>query len=317
MQRIYSSKIDHFTNLHIAIEFNRLRKIGFLKESQGHIDNIEYIAAEVSKIILDYIESVEMTYSPILNLSNLVIHKSDIHVDNLFFDEIRLTDSFYFFNDTTVAAGSYYSEKSGNIDDNKYIVTLGIQFSSSKKYMAESLPPLIAHELAHAYEDWNLNKTVLIKDKQEKLLNKSKQEIYKLLQSNNPYIESFAEVTYFSFDDEITAMKNEICDEIFLNRCNLKDVTNATQILINTEVYKRILSMQRKIEFLKSASICQKPELIAIYNNIYETSITSFNTFLKNIESGFISAKNKIIKAASKYICSMYLIKDSRGLARR
>lgn len=308
--------MDDLSKLHVSIEFNQLHKFGLINESQGHIGNIEYIAQEISDIILDYVECRGFKLYSTINFSDLVIYKSDISVDT-FFDEIHFANSYCFLIDNMISAGSYHSDKSG-MANKKYIVTLGIQYSSLIEYMEDSLAPLIAHELAHAYEDYQKNKNVSIVDKScIKLSDTAKLKIYEFLQSSDPYIKNMAELLYFSFKDEVTAMKNEICDEIFLKRHYIKDCTAGIKILMNTEVYRRIKSMEAKVDFLKNCVPKKKSELQDTYNNIFGTGVSDFNIILRKIETGFINAKHDIIKAGCKYICSTFLVKNTDGYIRR
>lgn len=305
------NKIENYIKYHTLIDFKRFT---CLDESTNHIDNINIYAKAITDKLLSFIVSSKGEQ---INLSKLIIYRSDIPLNNVFFDELHFEKSFFLINSdekTPADIAGYLPDKSGiQIDTNgnkKYIVTFRIDTITSLEYIKSDYPFLFAHEIAHAYEDYCRNPDSLIEDKS--LADENERHFkpgftYRAMTSNNKFLRKFAEILYFSFDDEVTAMKNEIFQELFLIRGNIEDFNSGNAQLKQTRVYRRIKYIEKyiyEIEHITDYHV--QSELENLYELTYGTYINDYNKLLSKVNAKYTIARNKIISAAGKGLCFAY-----------
>ena len=295
--------LEKYIKYHIDKEF----KYHMMSESMGHIDDIDIYVDSISSKILNYLN--KHSNLTLISLKNLIINKSDISNINSFFDRLILDGNIILdktlYYGIPVSFGGYLPEVSGLDKNNNYVITIELNLSGSIDGISEYIKPLLAHELAHAYEDFCKNSQVHIENKYVEGDILSKDSIYKGMTSVNLFIQKLANVLYFCIPEEVNANKNEIHYELISKRFGIRNSAAANEILKTTETYKRLIVIEKYIDELKNVSdkIIQQ-SVIDYYNKIYKKSIEDYSKIINNIELKFLKARNKIITTAGN---SLYL----------
>ena len=302
------TNIEQYIKYHTNIDFKRFN---YLTESMKHIDDIDIYAEAIVKKLLNFIISSKTKQ---IDLSQLIIYKSDIPLKTVFFDEIHFEESFFLINSnekTSAEMSGYLPDKSGVIIDNdgnkKYIVTFKIDTITSLDYIKDSYSFLFAHEIAHAYEDYCKHPNIKIEDKTSDEVKFIPGYTYKALTVEDDRLRHFAEILYFSFESEVIAMKNEMFQELYARRLGMRDLTLANEQLKKTRVYKRIVTIDNYInELQKIIDNDTQLKLIDLYNKTFCSHIVNYNDLLIKVNTKYARARNKIISAAGNAVCFGY-----------
>ena len=185
-------------------QFNTL-----LNEELGIAKNVVIISDKIEKIVYPFLNSNELNHSEqVLNDLNLVLSK-------------------HYFNNINEYSNSYYDNpenfKNGfSKDDN----TIYLQFIIIDDALCiDNKENTIQHEVEHYWQ---------CKNKKTPISTNHYQEIVKLIDNNNPYISTIAEIIFLSKKFEIDAEINGVFAEL-----KTKDtIKTNSDVLDNTEMGK-------------------------------------------------------------------------------
>lgn len=305
--------LNKYMKYHIDIEFF-YKQNDFLLESARHINNI----SKWTNTVYEKIYNELSMHNKIKN--DVILLKDDFDVD-VFFDEciIELNANVETnTNSNTCSVTGEYLLSSGYDENKKYTVKillniLGSLPSSSKTYSLfnSEVKSTLAHELAHAYVDYNQNRTISAEDKKIEDNIDTQYLVYTGFTSNNMYIRDLVSCIYFSMKSEVHAMQNEISIQIMNLRNGVRDSKTANEIIQKTGVYQRLILYEEKLNKLKFVDDIIKEELLQEYNKIFNTNINDYAKMISKLNVRMIYARNKIIDAAANYIQVAYTFRNA------
>lgn len=300
------NNLEQYIKYHIDLEFYYKNNEFFIFESSRHIDNIEKWTSAIYKKLLNFVNSHTNNIS---FEDKLHIFKSDI--SNIFFDKCIITINYIPNDSVNNIIGSYNLESSGLYDNNEYVVFIDLTIIGNLKNINKlSAKCTIAHELAHAYVEYNKNHNITITNKiQSNHINQSL--LIQGIVSNDIYIKRLCYCIYFSLKEEVQARQNEIYYEIYSKRISIRDRMLANDIIKNTKVYANLITCEQYFDDLKHIDDNFKQNCLNVYNKIFNCKIINYESLLNDLESKIIYARNKIIDAAASAASIAYKFRNS------
>lgn len=300
-------RIQDYIKYHTALDFENFTGTKHLDEVMRHINNIDVYANTITNKIVDYLISKKRKYLVSLDL---IIYKNEFNIPNVFFDEIHFYNSRLNINDAgkSVEYCGYMPDKSGIDYQGKYVITLEMFGAITIEEIKSTWPPLFAHEITHAYEDYCKHKTAKIEDKSFDDEYKFRPGYaYKAMGSTDEILVNFAEILYFSFDAEVSAMENEIFQELLSRRTDIEDFASGNEQIKQTKVYKRISNIDSYLNTLKYLIDKNEQEKLKhLYYLVYGTYIKDYDKLLLKVNTKYDKARNKIISAVGNGLCCAY-----------
>lgn len=308
--------IEELFKKHLFIEYSKSiftkdgrllfhENIEKLFEERGIIPNLNifsqtFIEYVLGKINLDKEED------------KLFINKNIFsNIQNCFFENVQISIE-YKKSSINDGDGRY---KHGNIlneldDDKLKFLIIDISISSDKYHFRELLEKIFAHEITHAFDNFQR-----LKNKQMSLFDTNKKDGY---ENNKEWfssnyndrlmpIEAFRRVIYFLNKSEMNAYASTLKSEMKKNIESYNNVDNVSKLLKNCSIYEHYNAIKEYLAYfinLRDTKI--KQEILNEYNRIFEKDIKNYSKLKQILRLRFERRVEKMLNKFSKISFDTY-----------
>lgn len=214
------------------------------------------------------------------------------------------------------SANFYYPDRSGVCENGSYMIYFKFFLMGDISKVLEDLRPAAAHELTHAYVDYNTHPDESMKDKSVGGIGRKfdRNFLHGAAATDDPDIKLIYNILYFTEKDEINAMQSELWTELLRGRSMIGTSMGANELLKRTEVYKRMELNENRLHKLHNVTDKESQgKILNFFNSVFHSSVPDYRRMLMKVDVMWTRARNRIMNCACKYIGYFQDVKDTYG----
>ena len=299
MKTLFEQQLHNEMKNSLYVEFKYCRKPShdFFTESRGSMNDVRHYI----DIIRD--EFWKQTARGKINTVVQIPTECFKNIPNKFANNIKVTIDFV--DDSQNNLHGNYVAKVNNWDG-KQLKLLEINFTAHGSFwdVLQGLPPLIAHELLHAYEDYmrykKTNKGIL--DAAADLHYDSNQEAKNI---NSNVIKTLAHIYYMCTSFERNAYIAQLNQQV-TDTDKIAGSKQAFEALENTNIYKSYIQIGSQIEFFRQNLSQYKTDIEDWYYLTFKKKDLSPSQIMRRLYNLYMKTWRKIRKTTASYMRNLY-----------
>jgi hypothetical protein len=291
----------------LCIEFRYAKKPSIhkiLTEAKGMVEGSD----EIIDVIMNKIQQETQN-----GLNEMQVKVTTQDFSNLqiqpFFEEILVLIDYK--KEPKEGIKGVYSDKYNELtDDNSKLKAVVITFimHGDYKQLIYQLQPLIAHELLHAYENFQrIKKTGKnMQTASEELNYANNQRVLQIAKTtNNDIIQQLSYTLYYCISFEKNAYTTQLKQQMKNLRNNITNADDAMQTLQYTQIYQGYITIGQNLNYIIANKDKYKEDIEEWYNLVYNKNL-SYGKILRRLRNLYNKTWNKMRKSIASYIKSLY-----------
>lgn len=278
-----------------------------LNESHGYITNID-----------EYIDCIKKwfdnNYQTIIDNGGIscLLTKEDFRDVETFFTDCKISLDFHIGNDKNIYRCGYEPDKTRTgIRPGTYYIEM--VFSINAKDI-DSLYQLFmttfAHELTHAYEDYNRRKNKSLNMLDNVIKSGYTGAVYGMENSPTTNGRLINKIYYRMSDTELKAIVGQLYADIKGLNLTIYGTVSAMSIIKQTEAWSYYEEIYDNMQVLNSAAIANSPktqeEIVNEFNKYNKKQVQNYQDFLKLFNTRWTKWSKKFMQQASKIVYDIY-----------